>query len=225
MSLELWLTPSFPCLQTAHLARADSALRLGAQNIHWADAGAFTGEVSASQVKACGADFVLLGHAERRTQCGDSDQQIANKIGACVRQNLGVMLCVGEPRDVYHRGRGPEYVARQLEMALAQPLLPRQLIVLYEPVWSIGEGGMPASLSDVQAAMRNIRVVLQRVLPTKADVPILYGGSVDATNAPAYALLPGCAGLGVGRAAWDSVDFLNILEACVRQRLASAPPR
>lgn len=224
LPLQLWLTPSYPCLPAAVTARRGSPLWLGAQNVHWEDSGAFTGEVSVNQLKACGMDFVLIGHAERRTLFGETDRQISLKVRACAHRSLGVMLCVGETLDAYRAGLGFEYVTRQLQSGLEGLPNADRLLVLYEPVWSIGKDGLPADPVYVQQAFQSIRVVLNRLFPVEGNsVPIMYGGSVNADNAPIYATMTDCAGLGVGRAAWAANDFLHVLQTCLQKKLATTP--
>jgi len=165
---------SFTNLEAAVVARRTSPLWIGAQNVHWADAGAFTGEISAKQLKVCGADFVLLGHAERRTLFGENDEQISLKIRACTRHGLRVILCVGEPREIYQDGAGADFVERQLERDLARLDAPDELLVLYEPVWSIGEGGQPAEFGYVDRALEHIHRFLGRRYPKGGDdVPVM----------------------------------------------------
>lgn len=216
-AVQLWMTPSFINLTAAVASRSDPALWIGAQNSHWLDAGAYTAEISPAQLKACAVDFVLLGHAERRAHFGETDEQIGLKVGACARHGLGVMLCVGEPREAYLGGHGACHVYRQLEIDLSQLENPARLSVLYEPVWSIGDDGRPAERTHVARALESIREFLRhRYARSGERVPILYGGSVNAANAAGYAMLPGCAGLGVGRAAWRANDYLDVLDRCLQ---------
>ena len=217
--VQLWAAVSFINLEAAARARPHSRLWIGAQNVHWADEGAFTGEVSAKQLKACGADFVLLGHAERRTLFGETDEQIGLKARACARHKLRIILCVGEPSQVYEAGAGAGYVDRQLEQCLARIETPVELSILYEPIWSIGEKGRPAELGYVDQSLSHIRSFLGRRFPAGGgDVPVMYGGSVTAANAGDYAALPHCAGLGVGRAAWAAPDFVTVLRQCLARK-------
>jgi triosephosphate isomerase len=215
-SVQLWVAPSSTNLLVACQARQDARLWIGAQNVHWNEAGAHTGEISARQVKACGADFVLLGHAERRLQFGETDEQINLKVRACERHDLRVMVCVGETKEAHGAGTGMPYVSAQLERALTGFDRPESLVVLYEPVWSVGAGGSAADPVYVNRALENIRRSLERHYAQNGrSVPILYGGSVNVENAASYAGLATCAGLGVGRAAWQAAAFISVLESCL----------
>jgi len=214
---QLWVIPSYTNLTTVADTCAHAGIWLGAQNMHWEDDGAYTGEISAVQLKACGANLVMLGHAERRTLFGETDENVNRKVLAAARHQLRILLCVGETAAEKQRDTGQAYVTRQLEIALAGLADPREVLVLYEPVWSIGTAGVPADLADVAEAFANIRRTLHQQFGAAGDgVPILYGGSVNAQNCGAYAHLPECAGLGVGRAAWQAESFINVLQHALR---------
>lgn len=123
------------------------------------------------------------------------------------------MLCVGEDRDQKARGAAHETLNNQLRVAL-QGAAPDGLMVLYEPVWSIGAGAEAAQPDHVAQAFGWVRGILAALYPGRAaGIPVLYGGSVNAANARALATTPGCDGLGVGRAAWDAGDFARVLRA------------
>jgi L-erythrulose 1-phosphate isomerase len=215
-SPQIWLTLSFTNIAVVADLCAQHNIWLGAQNMHWADEGAFTGEISPVQLKAVGANLVMLGHAERRTMFGETDEALNKKVLAAAKHGLRVMLCVGETASEKQLGTGYAYVTRQLTQDLASLSdsyrHPQGLVVLYEPVWSVGPTGVPADPVYVTEAIANIRRTLQHLFgEAGANVPILYGGSVTADNCANYAHLPNCAGLGVGRAAWQAEGFLRVL--------------
>lgn len=212
----LWVIPPFTSIEAAVDAAHGSRIAIGAQNMHWADEGAYTGEISPLMLKACGAEFVMLGHAERRTLFGETDEALNKKVLAAARHSLGVMLCVGEPASVKEAGAGEDYVAQQLKLGLRglKDLadLQSDLHVLYEPLWSVGAGGTAAEPEYVSGAFDAIRRVLGELFGAVGKgVPILYGGSVDATNCAQYARLPQTAGMGVGRAGWTVDSFVAVL--------------
>lgn len=209
---QLWVTPSFINIAAVAGLCAQHNIWLGAQNMHWADDGAYTGEISPVQLKAVGANLVMLGHAERRALFDEGDDAINKKVLAAERHSLRIMLCVGETASEKQSGTGHAYVTRQLTEDLAGLRDPRGLVILYEPVWSVGSSGVPADPAYVTEALANIRRTLQGLFgEAGANVPILYGGSVNADNCANYAHLPNCAGLGVGRAAWQADGFLTVL--------------
>lgn len=212
----LWIIPPFTSIEAAAAEARGSAITIGAQNMHWADDGAFTGEISPVMLKAAGADFVMLGHAERRTLFGETDETLNKKVLAAAKHQLNIMLCVGEPAHVFRVKAGDEYVATQLKVCLAGLADLRGVQVLYEPVWSIGTGGTAADPTYVTRAFDNIRRVLIELSGNAGrHVPILYGGSVDASNCASYARLDQASGMGVGRAGWNIDSFFNVFGAAL----------
>ena len=122
----------------------DSDVIVGAQNAHWEDGGAWTGEVSVPQAKDAGATLVELGHSERRTHFNETDATVNLKVRAVLRHGLIPLVCVGEPDEVFRQGGSSEYVVRQAHAALDQVDDVSDVLIAYEPVWAIGEGGRPA---------------------------------------------------------------------------------
>jgi L-erythrulose 1-phosphate isomerase len=215
-SVQLFYIPPYTSLTGVSELCQGHNIWLGAQNTHWELAGAFTGEVPAPVLKASGATFVMLGHVERRQIFGETDDVIHKKVLAASSAGLRVMLCVGESAFEKLAGAGETAVKRQLELALADFKRPDELLVLYEPVWSIGVGGEAAHPNYVATAMDNIRSTLQEKFAREGEsVAILYGGSVNAENCALYALLPQCAGLGVGRAGWEAESFVKVLRTAL----------
>lgn len=215
----LWIAPPYTSIEAAAEAAQGSRIMIGAQNMHWADEGAFTGEISPPMLKACGAEFVMLGHAERRTLFGETDYALNKKVLAAARHGLKIMLCVGEPSAVKEAGAGADYVAQQLKLDLRGFEAFDHLLVLYEPIWSVGAGGTPADPTYVSSAFDNIRCVLCHLCGAAGEgVPLLYGGSVDAANCAQYARLAQAAGMGVGRAGWNVESFIAVLTNALAAR-------
>jgi triosephosphate isomerase len=203
--VRLFVLPPFTALAATRDALGDAPVAVGAQDVHWEDSGAFTGEVSAPMVKECGAELVALGHAERRRLFGETDAWVALKTRACLRHGLRPLVCVGETAEERAAGAAAETVLRQARLAFAglgEGELARCLLA-YEPVWAIGEGGDPAGPGDV--APRH--AALAHAFP---GVPVLYGGGVDLGNAAALARVPHVSGLFVGRAAWEAEGLLAL---------------
>ncbi|HEU5433628.1 MAG TPA: triose-phosphate isomerase, partial [Thermomicrobiales bacterium] len=198
-----------------------SGIWIGAQNMHWAAAGAYTGEISAAMLQALGVDLVLLGHAERRLLFHETDRDVNRKVLAAVERGLRVLLCVGETADERGYGVGGETVARQLKIGVYD-LEPNHLPLLqiaYEPVWCIGASGTPARPDDVEPMARLIRDVLgDRFGEPGRATSVLYGGSVDPANAGGFVRLPDIDGLFVGRAAWTVDGFRATLDAALLAR-------
>lgn len=185
-----------------------SDILLGAQNIHTEPKGAFTGESSAPIARDAGAAFVLVGHSERRHVFGETDDATAKKCALALQFGLTPMLCVGELLDERERGVTDDVVLRQLRagMSLITPDLRRKLLVAYEPVWAIGTGktATPADASAVHAVIRRELAALCGGAASAADVPILYGGSVNRDNARSLLGASGVDGLLVGGASLDA---------------------
>jgi len=213
------LFPSAIAFSSArHAAEARPDIQFGVQNIHSAEKGAFTGETSAAMAKDAGARFVLIGHSERRHVFGETDAQSAEKMQRVVGQGLAPVLCVGEKIDEREAGATNEVVVRQLLAALeglatftAAELL--SLVIAYEPVWAIGTG-RTATPTDASEAHAAIRTALREKAGAASDaIPILYGGSVTASNASALLAAPGVDGLLVGGASLDPESWAAICNA------------
>ncbi len=189
---------------------------VGAQNVHWAPEGAYTGEISVGMLLALDVDLVLLGHAERRRYFHEPDVELNRKVLAALGGNLRVLLAVGETAEERSFGVGGETVLRQLKIGL-HGVPPEQLNLIqiaYEPVWSIGAGGTPANPEDVEPIAEMIRSGCEDLFAgSGAEIPILYGGSVDPGNAGTFTALPDIDGLFVGRAAWTVEGFIATYQA------------
>ena len=194
-------------------ARADRTdIRLGVQNVHAEDKGAFTGESSAPMAREAGAEIVLVGHSERRHVFGETDADTARKCAAVVRAGLLPMLCIGERLEEREAGETEAVVLRQLRAGVEQldPVARAAMLIAYEPVWAIGTG-RTATPEDASAVHRAIRAELEKLVPAGGrDVPILYGGSVNPGNAAALLAAPEVGGLLVGGASLDVTSWLAI---------------
>ncbi|GMR12515.1 MAG: triose-phosphate isomerase [Gemmatimonadota bacterium] len=191
-------------------------VNLGVQNIHWEERGAFTGELSASMTLDAGATYALVGHSERRHVFGETDEEVALKVGACVTSGLTPVVCVGETLEERRGGRLEEVIERQLEAALegfaARP--GAHFMVAYEPVWAIGTGES-ASPEDAAAAHAVLRRLLRSALreDQAGEVPILYGGSVKPETAGELLSAVEVDGVLVGGASLDAESFARIAES------------
>ncbi|MGE0159188.1 MAG: triose-phosphate isomerase [Gemmatimonadales bacterium] len=201
---ELLIFPPAVSLEAACSVRPPR-VGIGVQDVHWEDEGAFTGEVSASMAREVGATFALVGHSERRHLFGETDEQVARKTAAVVRNGLVPVVCVGETLAERRAGRVEEVILRQLDAVLpklaflanasssssrsgsrsrAAPHAGARALIAYEPVWAIGTGET-ATPSDASAAHATLRERLRQRLGEQAAnaVPLLYGGSVKPDNA------------------------------------------
>ena len=207
--------PSFPLLAAVAAGLAGAAA-WGGQDLHAADSGAHTGDVSGAQLADLGCTWVLAGHSERRHDHGEDDAAVAAKVAAAVRHGLSPMLCLGETREERDAGRTTEVLDRQLGAALdALPDDPAAFAVAYEPVWAIGSGEV-ATPEIAEQAHRHLRrrVAERRGEATAAELRILYGGSVKPANAGELIARRDVDGFLVGGASLDAASFLAIIAAC-----------
>ena len=204
------LFPPHPYLVQMAMRLGQSGIRLGGQDCHSAVSGAHTGDVAAHMLAACGADIVLLGHSERRSDHGESDALVRAKAETALAENLSVMVCVGETLAQRDAGQAEDIVGAQLSGSVPDDIDALRLIIAYEPVWAIGTGKV-ASDADIGAMHAYIHAQLaQRGL---GDVPILYGGSVKPGNAGAIFAVPHVDGALVGGASLVADDFAAICDA------------
>jgi triosephosphate isomerase len=215
--IQPFVIPPFTLVREVKAMLAGTGVKVGAQNMHWADAGAWTGEVSPLMLKDCGLDLVELGHSERREFFGETDERVGLKTEAAVRHGLVPLICIGETGAEKDAGRADEVLKRQVEGALGRVAgSTAEILLAYEPVWAIGEGGTPATPEDAQpvhAAIKRAIVDLVGIEP-----PVLYGGSVNPDNAQALAVVPEVDGLFVGRSAWTAEGLLGIAKLAVEAR-------
>ncbi len=220
--VEVVLCPPFPWLaDVAGLPRTDS-VACGGQDCSPHEAGAHTGQVSAGMLRDAGADWVILGHSERRHELGESDALVGAKLDRARTAGLRVILCVGELDSEREAGRTQEVVARQLDAALngvrtPADLAPADLVIAYEPVWAIGTGRTagPEDAQSVHAFIRS-RLADRYDAGFAAAVRIQYGGSVKPANAAELFAAPDVDGFLVGGASLVAADFLAITNAAAR---------
>ncbi len=189
-------------------------LKLGAQNVHAQDDGAFTGEVSPKMLARLDVSYVIVGHSERRALAAESDEIVRDKLVAVHRHGMVPILCVGESLEDREAGRAVDVVAGQLRGSLQGVTLasPDQLVVAYEPVWAIGTG-RTASSADAQELCAAVRQVIAEVFDdqTAAGVRVQYGGSVKPGNVRELMSQPDIDGALVGGASLSSEDFALIV--------------
>jgi len=212
--VEVAVFPPFTDLRSVQtLIAADKLpLAFGAQDVSSQESGAFTGEISAAFLAKLECQYVIIGHSERRTLHGESDELVAAKVTAALAQNLVPLICVGETAaDLELHGPSAVPVA-QLRAALAGVSHAADLVVAYEPVWAIGSG-KAATPEQAEQVAAQLRVVLQETLGQDvADrTRILYGGSVKSSNIAAYMREPNVDGALVGGASLDVTEFGNIV--------------
>jgi triosephosphate isomerase len=205
--------PSVTIPAVAEALKERPEILVGAQNIHWEDKGAYTGEISAPLARDAGAVLALVGHSERRHIFGETDEETGKKCVAAARGGLKPVLCVGEKIAERENGLTETVVLRQLRAGIAglEPGQIATMIIAYEPVWAIGTG-KTATPDDASAVHTIIRKELQSRIGSPAmRIPILYGGSVNTGNAEALLAAPEVGGLLVGGASLDPDSWLSIV--------------
>jgi triosephosphate isomerase len=217
LSCDLLVCPPFTqIIAVAHLL-AGSPVAVGGQDCHIAAQGAHTGDISAPMLRDAGATWVILGHSERRQNHGETDELVREKVLAATQAGLTPIVCVGETADQRQSGQETEVVGWQLAGSLPKPFAG---VVAYEPIWAIGTG-KTATEQDVATMHAFIREELLRQFGEAGrGVRILYGGSVNPTNAAALLAIPEVGGALVGGASLKPDDFLAIAHAAQTDRSA-----
>ena len=213
--IQRFVIPPFTSVREVKQMLTDSSVKVGAQNMHWAGQGAWTGEVSPIMLKDCNLDIVELGHSERREHFGETDETVGLKTAAAVRHGLIPLICIGETLAEREAGRAQEVLAMQVRGALGKLDANQkgaEILLAYEPVWAIGENGIPATSDYADARQAEIIATAREVLGR--SVPCLYGGSVNPGNCQELITCPHIDGLFIGRSAWDVDGYLDILARC-----------
>lgn len=217
--VEKVLCPPFTSLFAVASMLNDSGIGLGAQDMHWEEKGAFTGEISPGMVKEL-CNYVILGHSERRTYFGETDSMVNKKLQTALKHDLTPIVCVGETLDEYESGRTSEVVLRQINLGLADvaPASASRIVVAYEPVWAIGTGKASSGENANAVHGQVIRPALSRLFGEEnaQAIRILYGGSVTAANASEFFQQPEIDGALVGGASLKAEEFAAIVRAAGR---------
>ena len=212
---EIVVCPAFTSLKTAVEHCFQSRVRVAAQNMHEADGGAFTGEISAPMLLDLGVQGVILGHSERRQYFNETDDALARKVPAALGAELEPILCVGENEAQRDGDETEGVLTRQVQADLADVPEARlsEVVIAYEPIWAIGTG-RTASPDQAQEAIALIRGLIgERSPEAGAAIRILYGGSVKPDNAAELLSQPDVDGALVGGASLDPDDFAALVEA------------
>jgi triosephosphate isomerase len=211
---EIVVGPAFPALATVAECLRGTRIGVAGQNLHWEDQGAFTGEVSAPMLVDAGCTLVIIGHSERRTYFGETDELVAKRIAAALRHRLTPIVCVGETLAQRQAGEFIQVIQRQIHGALDRFGADEigRMVIAYEPVWAIGTGHVatPEQAQEVHGEIR--RIVSQLASPSvAAAVRILYGGSVKPENIDDLMRQPDLDGALVGGASLKAQDFDRIV--------------
>jgi triosephosphate isomerase (TIM) len=213
--VEIVVCPPFLALQALVDSARGSQVGIYAQNMHEADNGAFTGEVSAPMLSEIDVDGVILGHSERREYFDETDKALQSKVPRALEAGLTPILCVGETEEERERGDTERKLRHQVQEGLEKVPVERlpDVVVAYEPIWAIGTG-LTATPEQAQEAVAFVRALIaNRDKDAAAQVRILYGGSVKVDGAAELLALPDVDGALVGGASLDPGDFATIVEA------------
>ena len=211
--VELVLCPPFVSLAAVSDAVKGSAVKVGAQNMHFEDSGAFTGEVSPGMLQGL-CDYVIVGHSERRQMFAETDETVNNKVKAAQAAGLKPIMCVGETLEEREAGKASDIISGQVRAGLEGITDTSGLIVAYEPIWAIGTGrsATPETAAEIMGGA--ILETLRSLFPASADnISLLYGGSMNAGNAGDYAAQSCIHGGLVGGAALQAESFLQVAAA------------
>lgn len=211
--IQPFVVPPFTAVREVKKALSQTRIKVGAQNMHWADAGAWTGEISPVMLKDCGLDTVELGHSERREHFGETDRAVGLKTAAAVKHGMVPLICVGETLAQRDSGQADAALALQVHGALQfleGAAKAATILFAYEPVWAIGDQGVPASSDYAGRQQALIKKIARDLLP--AVPPVLYGGSVNPQNAAELIGQSHIDGLFIGRAAWQAEGYIDILK-------------
>jgi triosephosphate isomerase len=208
---ELFVIPPFTAVADVVEVLAGTRVKVGVQNLHWAEDGPWTGEISAAMAADCGATLAEIGHSERRAHFGETDGTVALKVAAALRHGLTPLVCVGDTREEYEAGRTAETLDRQTRAAVSgiAPQAAARVVIAYEPVWAIGEHGIPAEPAFADEQHARIKASIGEL--TGCGVRVIYGGSVNLGNCVALAAQTHIDGLFIGRSAWAAEGFLAIV--------------
>ena len=211
-----------PSISLTEVARAvkGANIKVGAQNMHHEDKGAFTGEISPLMIQGL-CSYVILGHSERRRDFGETDDLVSRKANKALSCNLRPIICVGEALEARKEGRAEEVVSRSLAGSLAGIKSPNRIVVAYEPIWAIGTGEA-ATGEQAQEMCQLIRRQLADLFGEGAAerVSVLYGGSVSPDNIEEFVSQPDIDGALVGGASLSSDQFVEIVRSTAHERLS-----
>ncbi len=216
INCEVVLCPPFTSLETVYTITKNTKISIGAQNMHFEDSGAFTGEISASMLKSAGCKYVILGHSERRAIFGESNDWINKKTRKALSSGLLPIFCIGETLQERESNITFDVLKKQIVEGL-KDITSEQManvVLAYEPVWAIGTGktASPAQAQEVHKFIRNLLSELYSTA-VAADVTIQYGGSVKPDNAAELLSQPDINGALVGGACLKADSFIKIIEA------------
>lgn len=214
-SVDMMICPPATLIREFSILAENSGLLIGAQDCHTGEFGAHTGDISAAMLHDAGAVAVIVGHSERRTDHGESNELVREKGVAACNAGLISIVCIGESEDERKSGKTLDVIGQQLKNSLPADSGSKQTIIAYEPIWAIGTGLTPTT-SDIEEVHSSIRETLVELVGSDqaAEFRLLYGGSVKPANAKELMSINNVNGALVGGASLKANDFLGIVSAC-----------
>ena len=198
------------------LTAQDTKIKIGAQNMHWEEKGAYTGEISADMLKCINVEYVIIGHSERRQYFNETDETVNKKIKTSINKGLKPIICVGESLIQKEQGKTEEIITNQTKLALEglNENQVKNVIIAYEPIWAIGTGKVATS-EDANNSIKSIRNKIKEIYgeDVAENVHILYGGSVKSNNAKELFEMSDIDGALVGGASLSVSEFSEIIKA------------
>lgn len=216
--IELFIIPSYTTLESSTTQVDRSYVKIGAQNMCWEDEGQFTGEISPLMLEELGIDLVMIGHSERRHVFGETNSEENQKVKAALNHGFTTLLCIGETGEEKDYGISAEVLRMQLKIGFHNVPLSQvsNIWVAYEPVWSIGVNGTPATADYAEKMHQVIKGTLIEIFGNAGnDIPVLYGGSVNPQNANELIIQPSIDGLFTGRSAWEANKFNSLIRDAI----------
>ncbi len=209
------ICPPFIYLESFLNNLKNNKVSIGTQNIFWEKAGSFTGEISPLMIKNLKGEYVIIGHSERRKYFGETSEIANLKIKACIKENLKAIYCIGEKKEEREREMERDIITIQLQEGLSgiSSFRLEEIIIVYEPVWSVGTDAIPTSNEIMK-----MRILIRKILTEKygakyaQKVPILYGGSVNSKTVHQTCIDPGMDGALIGRESLMPREFVKIAE-------------
>lgn len=220
-TVEVAVCPPFVALSAVADALTGSKIKVGAQNMHWEEKGAFTGEVSAHMLKGL-VDYVIIGHSERRQYFGETDETVNKRVKAALAKGLTPIMCVGETLAQYEAGETARVVSTQVKGGLAGLTVEQaqSIVIAYEPVWAIGTGKAATGAGANSVIALNVRGPLSELFGESVAqaVRVQYGGSVTPANIAEFMGMPDIDGGLVGGASLKAADFAEIVKGTAKAK-------
>ncbi len=219
-NVQFFFIPSYTSLESASRTSVRNQFMLGAQNMCWESEGQYTGEISPEMLQELGLDLVMVGHSERRHGFGESNEIENKKVKKALEYGFTTLLAIGETKEEKEYGVAIEVLRTQLKTGLhniSPEAAGEKIWIAYEPVWSIGADGIPAPVEYAQNMHREIRGCLTELFGEKSsEIPILYGGSVNARNGKALITQPDIDGLFTTRTAFQVDAFARLIRDAIK---------